>query len=1064
MKPVLPRPKALRRSRLAAATLSLERLEHRAVLSVSTTFLPDPFPNTAPKVFDRSVVVEAGVVTRTPSVLLGQFDVETDPLSVVAHGTAAHGTVAPNPDGTFTYASVTGYAGPDSFSFTIGDGRGGLATGTMRVTVIRAAAEAAASGFVATVPLAVNGAPLDLGGRTTAVPRAVDFDGDGLVDVLAGTGGRVVLFKNLGSPTAPRFAAAVDVEAGGAPIRVGTGRVALSFVDVDADGRRDLVVAGAGDLLARWYRNVGTATVPAFAAPTILQAADGSGDYVLADIRADVADWNGDGLPDIVTGSFAGPVRIALNLGTAAEPAFAAPTTVIDSAGRTLDGAYNLNVRIVDVNHDGVPDLVTSYNWGTINYFVNVGTAARPVLADAATFSVRDPAGTAVDFWGLADGPIVDLADLDGDGTVDIVAGGESTTTIRVGYGRGGAAILAEIDALLAAHPSDLGPYLANPAHAADKARLRILVGDLHDFIVRLATPSQRTALQAGLLAQIRAYPQYFRMQSLDVGAQPGIPGLAAQTLLTTLMTNYFDPATRTAVCDAAGFPARSSPGGGYRKLVEDLGLFLFDNYQNPRGAEAIHQFVRNLPRNVYPGTGITMADWLGGGDFLVRGHFKNGFNGYPDDGVTEYGFGDDARTVIGDRGAENWYMTVIHHETMHDMDAFVSRSPDLLRRWGQVLVHAGGHDAAGANYLAADPVTGWFSVPLTQQLWRGRGLWDGTADWDATFRAFYETGPGKPWNDHGFMRGGIHWFLGAPQESLATQGNQFWNSGEGRIQVALDRWRRGFDSDINEVLFFMDVLSLGLDKMQLCENDGYSNQVISFASLHRDARGRIDGVTVNGREYRFGVNPDGRVTAVLAQPAATLGIFATAIDVGRPSPAGSTSFANGVYVVQGGGTGIAGGFDRFHLASAAVVGDAEIVVRVASLQNGSALAKAGVMFRDSAAAGSRFVGLFVGPGGGLTFQRRGLANGAILTTTVQAGKGPLWLRLVRTGGKFQAFYSKSASAPATWTRIGAANVALAGTVNAGLAVTSGQWGRLATATLTSVSLTGHRPALWARS
>ncbi|MFM7110314.1 MAG: hypothetical protein ACKO26_04165, partial [Planctomycetota bacterium] len=52
---------------------NLESLESRLLPSVSTTFLPDPFPNAAPKVFNRSAVVEAETATRTPSVILGQF-------------------------------------------------------------------------------------------------------------------------------------------------------------------------------------------------------------------------------------------------------------------------------------------------------------------------------------------------------------------------------------------------------------------------------------------------------------------------------------------------------------------------------------------------------------------------------------------------------------------------------------------------------------------------------------------------------------------------------------------------------------------------------------------------------------------------------------------------------------------------------------------------------------------------------------------------------------------------------------------------------------------------------
>ena len=848
----------------------LESLENRLVPIVSTTFLPDPFVNAAPKVFDRSVIVEVSTPTRTPSVLLGQFDVESDALFVAGHGAASHGSVETNNDGTFTYGPFPGYSGSDSFQFTIGDGRGGFTTGTMNVSVIEPSPVLPATGFFQANRLLVEGSEIDLGGRVAVVPRAVDFDGDGFVDLLAAIGGGVLLFRNQGIAGKPQFHPPSPLQAAGTDIRVGNNRLAISWVDVDSDGLPDLVVVAQDDLLARWFRNIGSVGNPVLDTPVFLKSSDGVSDFSVPDIRADVADWNGDGLPDIVTGSFSGSVMVSLNVGTRSLPRFAPASVLVDSTGRSLDGSYNLNARIVDVTGDGVPDLVSSFNWGTINCHANLGSANLPILADSLEFQVTDTLGDRVNFHALADGAIVDFADLDRDGTVDLVAGGENSGTLFLAYGRGGMDSLTGIRDLLAAHPNDLGAFLASPAHSAEKARLRNDLGQLHDFIAGMAVPSRKAVFQAALLEMIRDYPQYFRLQRFNPDDSPGLPAISSQILLTTLMTNYLDPETRKSVCDAAAFPGRDQPGGGYRKLVEDLGLFLFDNFQNPMGAEAIYQAIRNVPRNIYPGTGLTMADWLGETDFLVRGHFKNCFNGYPDNGEVEYGFSDDARPVIGERGNENWYMTVVRHETMHDMDAFVRRSPELYRRWGQVLVRAGGHDANGKDYLAADPATGWFSPSLTRSLWLREGRWNGIDDWDATFEAFYQSGPGALWNKYGFMRGGIEWFLKNSQESLATQGNQFWNSGEGRIQVAIDRWLRGFDSNITEVLFFMDVMSLGLGKMQLCENDGYCDQVISFAELHRDQYGHIDRVTVNGRQYKFTLDPDGRVVGV-GQPTAPM-------------------------------------------------------------------------------------------------------------------------------------------------------------------------------------------------
>jgi len=64
-------------------------------------------------------------------------DPDGDPLRLVALGVPQHGRITVNPDRTVTYTSQPGWSGTDSFDWTVGDGRGGIATGTVRVRVVR---------------------------------------------------------------------------------------------------------------------------------------------------------------------------------------------------------------------------------------------------------------------------------------------------------------------------------------------------------------------------------------------------------------------------------------------------------------------------------------------------------------------------------------------------------------------------------------------------------------------------------------------------------------------------------------------------------------------------------------------------------------------------------------------------------------------------------------------------------------------------------------------------------------------------------------------------------------
>lgn len=68
-------------------------------------------------------------------VLDNDSDPDNDPLTIIGFTPPAHGTVTKNDDGTFTYTPDKDYAGPDSFTYTISDGKGGTDTATVNLTV-----------------------------------------------------------------------------------------------------------------------------------------------------------------------------------------------------------------------------------------------------------------------------------------------------------------------------------------------------------------------------------------------------------------------------------------------------------------------------------------------------------------------------------------------------------------------------------------------------------------------------------------------------------------------------------------------------------------------------------------------------------------------------------------------------------------------------------------------------------------------------------------------------------------------------------------------------------------
>jgi hypothetical protein len=71
----------------------------------------------------------------TISVLANDGDADGDTLSVASFTQPSHGTVAGNGNGTLTYTPAADYNGPDGFSYTISDGRGGTAGAVVGITV-----------------------------------------------------------------------------------------------------------------------------------------------------------------------------------------------------------------------------------------------------------------------------------------------------------------------------------------------------------------------------------------------------------------------------------------------------------------------------------------------------------------------------------------------------------------------------------------------------------------------------------------------------------------------------------------------------------------------------------------------------------------------------------------------------------------------------------------------------------------------------------------------------------------------------------------------------------------
>lgn len=136
--------------------------------------------------------------------------------------------------------------------------------------------------------------------------------------------------------------------------------------------------------------------------------------------------------------------------------------------------------------------------------------------------------------------------------------------------------------------------------------------------------------------------------------------------------------------------------------------------------------------------------------------------------------------------------------------------------------------------------------------------------------------------------------------------------------------------------------------------------------------------------------------------------------------------------------------------------GDGNFTARLASFTSDDASAKAGLLFRETTSAGSRYSTIYVfrNNGGSVGFQHKTATSGSSIGTNFFHGsvsnRGlPEWLRLVREGNTFTLFYSEDGVA---WTQLSSqTNVMSGSALSVGLVVAPRTGGSTATAVFDNI-------------
>jgi predicted neuraminidase len=291
-----------------------------------------------------------------------------------------------------------------------------------------------------------DGKPVDTFGMPS--PNFIDFDGDGDLDLLCGEFlDGFTYFENTGTRNKPKYAAGRRLVTDGRTVKMDLEMIVPVAIDWDGDGDVDLI-CGDEDGRVAFIENTGKLAdgLPQFLAPQYFQQQ--ASDVKCGALATPVGfDWDGDGDDDIVSGNSAGYIIFYENLSGKGieQPKWAAPQK-LEADGKVIrieagpNGSIQgpaeakwgyTTISVADWDGDKLPDVIVNSIWGKVVWHKNVGSRTKPKLAAAEPIEVAwegTPPKPAWTWWEVSGNELATqwrttpmARDLDNDGLMDLV-------------------------------------------------------------------------------------------------------------------------------------------------------------------------------------------------------------------------------------------------------------------------------------------------------------------------------------------------------------------------------------------------------------------------------------------------------------------------------------------------------------------------------------------------------------------------------------------------------------------------------------------------------------------